>query len=175
MDIWYINQWSPQTPRFRYLRLELEADLMETLHHSLMANADQRCTALLESLEVCPDGDATGCHRMPHSTRCMMARLTWIFGETSETDCDFKGVQAGNIRISSLFLGWVLSRLWWERWPTNTSKSWTVGGTTAWASPGFWGRAALDATLVANRAGFVAGLNWNAFEVFESIYIYTIW
>ena len=31
----------------------LEADLMETLHHSLMANADQRCTALLESLEEC--------------------------------------------------------------------------------------------------------------------------
>ena len=29
-----------------------KADLMETLHHSLMAKADQRCTALLESLEV---------------------------------------------------------------------------------------------------------------------------
>lgn len=29
----------------------MQADLMETLHHSLMANADQRCTALLESLE----------------------------------------------------------------------------------------------------------------------------
>lgn len=49
--------WVPpfkETPRLGRSPLlhPAKADLMETLHHSLMAKADQRCTALLESLEV---------------------------------------------------------------------------------------------------------------------------
>ena len=64
MDITKNDRFYQDRPRLLFFfpgTYPLEADLMETLHHSLMANADQRCTALLESLDECPDGEAT-CH-----------------------------------------------------------------------------------------------------------------